>query len=215
MIRVRLPTLAPAGGWNDGGNRLRDCLRRKRRPYRATANAFAWTEGSKDAACVLSLQPGAYTAVVRGQNGGTGIVLLEAYEVDTANHASELVNLSTRSMVKTADAVQIAGFIISGTAPQKVLIRASGPALTQYGVSNVLADPVLEIHDATQATIATNDDWDSGLQASFQQLNINNWQLGSKDAAISLTLNPGAYTAVVSGKNGGMGNALVEVFITQ
>lgn len=176
-----------------------------------SVGAFTWDDGSKDAALVVTLNPGLYTAIVSGKNDGTGAALVEAYEIDTANNSSKLVNISTRSLVKTDDNVQIAGFIIGGTTPKKVIIRASGPALTKYGVSGVLADPVMELHTATDV-IATNDNWDAALRPDFQKVGIDNWQVGSNDAALVVTLNPGPYTAVIYGKNKTTGVALMEVF---
>lgn len=177
----------------------------------AATGAFPLDEGSKDAAILLVLQPGGYTAVVKDKNGATGVGLVEVYEVDQGNNNSRLINLSSRSLVKTGNDVQIAGFIISGAHPKKVIIRASGPALTQYGIQGALADPFLEIHDDTK-TIVTNDNWDAALRADFLKISLDNWPVGSADAAVVLTLNPGKYTAIVSGKNQTSGVALVEVF---
>jgi len=172
-----------------------------------------WETGSKDAAVFVTLNPGAYTAVVSGKNNTTGTALIEAFEVESSGTA-KLTNISTRSVVKTNGDVQIAGFIISGNGPKKVVIRASGPALSKYNVPGVLADPVLEIHqNGVDAVLATNDDWiPADVRPTFQLLGIDNWDIGSKDAALVLTLNPGGYTAVVSGKNNTTGVALIEVF---
>ncbi|HEU5080686.1 MAG TPA: immunoglobulin domain-containing protein [Opitutaceae bacterium] len=178
--------------------------------FQAT-NAFGWVDGSKDAAIVVNLDPGSYTAVVAGKNNATGVALIEAYEVDIPNRNSKLINISTRSTVKTDANVQIAGFIISGDAPKRVVIRASGPALTKYGVGGVLADPVMELHSG-ETVLAQNNDWDPSLRADFQAVGIDNWETGSKDAAIVTTLQPGGYSVIVSGKNGTTGVALVEVF---
>jgi len=178
------------------------------------SGAFSWTDGSKDAALVITLNPGGYTAVIGGKNNTTGLALAEVYEVDLANSDAKIINLSTRSVVQTGANVQIAGFIISGTGPKKVIIRASGPALTKYNVPGVLADPVLELHSST-ATLATNDDWDASLRPDFQMVGADNWDVGSKDAAIVTTLNPGSYTAIVSGKGSAIGVALIEVFEEQ
>ena len=174
------------------------------------ANAWAWPVGSKDAAMVVTLNPGAYTAIVSGKDNAVGVALVEVYEVDFTNNASRLVNISTRSAVQGGEEVQIAGFIIAGPGRQKVIVRASGPALAKYGVTDFLADPFLEIH-GRDGLVASNDDWDGGLQADFQAVGIDNWATGSKDAAVELTLDPGAYTAVVSGKSGDTGIALVEI----
>lgn len=176
-----------------------------------TVGAFAWDDGSKDAALLVTLNPGLYTAIVAGKNNGVGAALVEAYEVDTANDTSKLINLSTRSLVKTDANVQIAGFIVGGSGPKKLIIRAWGPALTKYGVGGVLANPVMELHTPTDL-IATNDNWDVALRPDFQKVGIDNWDVGSNDAALVVTLNPGAYTAVVSGKNNTTGVALIEIF---
>lgn len=176
-----------------------------------TLHTFGWDNGSKDAALVLTLNPGGYTAIVSGNNGATGVSLIEVYEVDVANLSSHLVNISSRSLVKIDADVQIAGFIISGGTPKKVIIRASGPALTKYGVPGVLADPTLEVYNG-QTVIASNDNWDSAVRGDFQKINADNWDTGSKDAALVLTLNPGGYTAIVRGKNNTSGVALIEVF---
>jgi hypothetical protein len=125
-----------------------------------------------------------------------------------------LINISTRSLVGTSDNVQIAGFVVSGSAPKRLVIRAAGPVLAaNYGVSGALADPVLELHNqGTNAVIATNDDWDSSLASDFIAVGAFPWTAGSKDAALVTTLDPGQYTVVVKGKNNGTGVALVEVY---
>lgn len=179
-----------------------------------SAGAFPWDEGSKDAAILITLNPGIYTAIVAGKNESTGVGLVEVYEIDQTNNASRLVNLSTRSVVKTDANVQIAGFIIAGNNPKKVVVRASGPALTKYGVPAILLDPIVEIHqNGLNSTLSTNDNWDEvALRPIFKRLGIDNWDTGSKDAGVAVTLNPGAYTAVVSGKNNTTGVALIEVY---
>ena len=176
--------------------------------------AFEWEQGSKDAAILATLNPGNYTALVSGANNGTGVALIEAYDV----HGSpKFVNISTRSLVKTGGEIQIAGFVISGTSPKKVLIRASGPALTKYGVTGALTNPKLELHDGKQV-IMSNDDWSSEpltaveIEAVRPTVGAFEWETGSKDAAILATLNPGNYTALVSGVNNGTGVALIEVY---
>lgn len=174
------------------------------------AGAFSWELGSKDSAMRVTLDPGAYTAIVRGKADTTGVSLVEVYELDGATGSSRLVNLSTRSNVGTSDNVQIAGFIVSGSVPKRVVVRGSGPALKKYGVSGVLEDPTLSLHDV-DGVIAENDNWDASLRPEFQRLGIDNWETGSKDCALEVTLNPGAYTAIIRGKNDTTGVALVEV----
>ena len=137
--------------------------------------------------------------------------LVEVYEIDRTNSGSKLVNISTRSLVRSAAEVQIAGFVISGSAPKPVIIRASGPALTQYGVPGVLADPKIELYSGS-SSIAQNDNWGAPLRTEFLRLGLDNRSVGSNDAAFSVTLDPGAYTVIVSGKSSASGVALVEVF---
>ncbi len=175
------------------------------------AGAYEWVSAdSKDAALLLTLPPGGYTAVVDGQ-GGTGVSLVEVYEVDREGGAPKLINLSTRSIVRTGEAVQIAGFVIGGNGPKRVVLRASGPALVNRDITGTLADPVLELYSGT-APIAGNDNWTEAVRADFQRLGIDNWTAGSADAALALTLAPGDYTAVVTSKDGTAGVCLIEVY---
>jgi hypothetical protein len=125
---------------------------------------------------------------------------------------AQAVNLSTRMRVQTGDNVGIGGFIITGTAPKHVLLRAIGPSLAQSGVPNVLADPVLELHGPGAFVTVTNDNWrDDPVQ---EALIIADGIPPTNDleSAIDATLSPGAYTAIVRGKNNTSGVALVEVY---
>lgn len=178
----------------------------------AAVGAGAWTAGSKDAAIITALQPGLYTAIVRGKNSTSGVAIVEAFEQDIDNRAAKVVNISSRSLVKTGDDVMIAGFVINGDQPKTVVIRAAGPALATAGISNFLPDPVLEIYDSQGAKFIENDDWDSSIATDFSNVGAAQWPLGSKDAALVLTLKPGLYTAIVRGKNNATGVSLVEVF---
>lgn len=168
-------------------------------------------------AIIATLVPGTYTAVVRGVANGTGVGVVEVYDLGSSS-GSLLTNLSTRGYVQTGDNVMIAGLIVV-TQPTRVIIRAVGPSLTQFGVPDVLANPQLELHDAN-GTIARNDDWQvtqlGGVIASDQVAEIQKSQLAPANAAesaIIATLQPGAYTAVVRGIGGTTGNALVEVYV--
>jgi len=125
--------------------------------------------------------------------------------------AEKLANISSRVSAGTGDNRLIGGFIISGTAPKRVIVRATGPSLGQYGVNSVLADPTLELHDKTGAIIATNDNWKDSQQAEIEGTGLS--PVNELESAIVRTLNPGAYTAIVGGKNDGdSGTALVEVY---
>jgi hypothetical protein len=114
--------------------------------------------------------------------------------------------------VQTGDNVGIGGFIITGTAPKHVLLRAIGPSLTQFGVPNVLADPVLELHGPGAFVTITNDNWRDDPVQEAQILATGIPPTNDLESAIDATLNPGAYTGVVRGKNNTSGVALVEVY---
>jgi protocatechuate 3,4-dioxygenase beta subunit len=175
--------------------------------------AFALPSGSKDAALTVTLPAGAGTAHVRGTDAG--IALVEAYDT-TSTATSRLVNLSARSTVGAADSMLIAGFVIQGTGTKRLLVRAVGPKLGEFGVTGALADPKLEIFNATGTVVSTNDDWSSSLASAFTQAAAFALNTGSKDAALVVTLPAGAsYTAVVSGVNGATGEALVEIYDLQ
>ena len=114
--------------------------------------------------------------------------------------------------VQTGDNVGIGGFIITGTAPKHVLLRAIGPSLTQFGVPNVLADPVLELHGPGAFATITNDNWREDPVQEALILATGIPPTNDLESAIDATLNPGAYTAVVKGKNDTSGVALIEVY---
>jgi uncharacterized delta-60 repeat protein len=130
----------------------------------------------------------------------------------TPTPGAQAVNLSTRMLVQTGDNVGIGGFIITGTAPKHVLLRAIGPSLTQSGVPDALADPVLELHGPGAFVTITNDNWrdDPVQEAAILATGIP--PTNDLESAIDMTLNPGAYTAVVRGKDNTSGVALVEVY---
>lgn len=159
-----------------------------------------------ESAILMSLDPGAYTAIVRGVNSSTGIGLIEAYDLELAAD-SILANISTRGLVRTGDNVMIGGFIVLGADAQKVLVRAIGPSLP---VTGALADPTLELHDKDGSTIASNDDWRSDQEADIIGTTIP--PTDDAESAILATLTPDAYTAIVRGKNGTTGVALVEAY---
>jgi hypothetical protein len=124
----------------------------------------------------------------------------------------QLLNISTRGEVLTGNSVLIGGFIITGTDAKKVIIRGIGPSLSNFGLANVLADPTLELHDNTGATIATNDNWQDDANQKTQIEASGLAPSNELESAIVTTLQPGAYTAILQGKNGGTGIGLVEVF---
>jgi hypothetical protein len=163
---------------------------------------------SHESAIISTLQPGNYTAIVRGVNNTTGVALVEVYDLDTTASVN-LVNISTRGFVETGDNVMIGGLIILGSTPEKVIIRAIGPELTAYGVPGALQDPTLELHDGQGNLIAFDDNWKDSQQTEIAATGL--FPTDDRESAIVATLPPGNYTAIVHGVNGTSGVALVEV----
>jgi len=165
-----------------------------------------------EAAILANLQPGAYTAIQTGAGGGTGAALIEVYDVDRLA-ASRLINISTRGLVQTGNNVLIAGCSLAGRFGSNVVIRALGPSLVQLGVNNALRDPVLALYDSNANLITADDNWKDSQQREIADTGLQ--PPNDLDAAISATLAAGNYTAVVTGKNGTTGVALLEVYATQ
>lgn len=165
----------------------------------------------REAAGIVELAPGAYSVVLRGSGGDTGIALLDAYDLDQSALA-KVANVSTRGFVGTGDNVLIAGVIVGGPAggSAKVMFRAIGPSI--QGVSNPLADPILELHDSNGTTTATNDDWKSE-QAATEATGIP--PTDDHESALVRNLPAGSYTALVRGKNNSTGIGLVEAYNLQ
>jgi hypothetical protein len=162
-----------------------------------------------ESAILTSLNPGAYTAIVRGVNNGTGIALVEGYDLDPAA-GSKLGNMSTRALVQTGNNVMIGGFIITGSGQKRVIVRAIGPSLAQHSITNPLQDTTLELHNGSGAVIAFNDNWRDTQETEIQATGLA--PTDNRESAIVRTLAPGNYTAIVRGKNNTIGVALVEVY---
>jgi hypothetical protein len=173
-----------------------------------SAGAFAYASAtSLDAALVASIS-GGRTAHVYGRTGGA--VLVEGYDVGTGD-AQRFTGLSARNRVGTGANILIAGFSLSGEGMRNLLIRAVGPTLGVFGVPGVLADPKLEIYqDSTK--IGENDNWSAMLSTAFSSVGAFQLTPGSKDAAITISLPANGYTVQVSGADGGVGEALVEIY---
>ncbi len=187
----------------------------QRAEIRASGHA---PKDGRESAIIADLPPGNYTAIVRGVNDTTGVGLVEVYDL-SPDVNSTLGNISTRSFVQTGDNVMIGGFIVQGTQPKQVILRAIGPELTQHGVPDALADPTLELHDETGALIASNDNWVQtiigGIITMNQVREIRNSghaPTDPRESAIIATLPPGNYTAIVRGVNNTTGVGLVEVY---
>jgi hypothetical protein len=166
-----------------------------------------------ESAIIRTLDPGSYSATLRGKNDAQGIGVVEIYDLDSTAD-SKLANISTRAFVDGGDNVLIGGIIGGGNGSQpKVVIRAIGPSLTPAGVPNALQDPVLELHDKNGTTIATNNDWQSDQKDAIQATGVA--PSNAKESAIVATLQPTNYTAIVKGANNSSGVALVEVYHVQ
>jgi hypothetical protein len=182
----------------------------------AEFGAFALPTGSRDAALLSSPAAGAYTAQLTGKAGTSGVALVELYH-RAGTGVAGLVNLSARTRVGTGAEVLIAGFVIAGTEPKRLLIRGVGPALAGFGVGGVLADPQLALFRQGSATaLRQNDDWSTGgsaaLAAAAAQAGAFALPANSRDAALLVVLEPGAYTAQISGAAGSTGVALLELY---
>ncbi len=176
--------------------------------------AFRLPATSKDAVLLNTLAAGGYTAQVSGAAGTSGVVLLEAYDSDAGSPLARYTNLSARNQVGTGGNILIVGFNITGNGPKNLLIRAVGPSLAQFGVTGTLADPQLAIFNSGGTQTNQNDDWGSSaaLTATFDSVGAFRLPAASKDAALSVTLQPGSYTAQVSGAANTTGVALAEIY---
>jgi hypothetical protein len=183
--------------------------------------AFALPSPGKDAALLVTLDPGGYTAQVNAATGDPGVALVEVYDAGDGSGSSvpRVINISTRGRAGVGEEALIAGIVVSGNAPKRVLVRGIGPTLATFGVSGTLQDPVLTILSG-QTTLLTNDDWSiqsTGVTASdiaTASASVGAFALtpSSKDAALLITLQPGSYTAQLSGKGTASGVALIEVY---
>lgn len=199
--------------------------------------AFSLPENGADAAVLLSLSPGAYTAMLTGTDDAAGVGLIELYDADVVQQGiARATNLSTRGHVGPDEQALIAGFVVEGIVTRKLLIRAIGPTLASFGLEGVLEDPVLALSDAVRRDLASSDNWadapefkrcstcasgfapggvEAGSRATaadFAAAGAFALESGSQDAALVVSLRPGHYTVVVTGRNGGSGTALVEVY---
>ena len=165
-----------------------------------------------ESAIDVTLNPGTYTALVKGKNNTSGVALVEVYDFSQAASA-KLANISTRAFVSTGSDLVIAGFILGGGSGEgSIAVRGVGPSLTALGVPNALADPILELRDGNGALLVSDNDWqDNPTQA--KELTAAGLALSNDlEAGITATLPPGLYTALLGGLNNGTGIGLVEVY---
>ncbi len=180
--------------------------------------AFALVADSRDAVVYTRLESGAFTAQCAGENGGTGVALVELYDTSgLTTGRSRFVNASARSQVGRGDDVMIAGFAIAGSTPLRVLIRGVGPALAQFSVEGALADPQLKVFDGARLLRAESHEWSRNansaeIAATTQGVGAFTLANNGRDAALLLQLAPGAYTVQLSGAGETTGVGLIEIY---
>jgi hypothetical protein len=166
---------------------------------------------------LTTLAPGTYTALMSASDARPGVGLIEIYDLSGGSLAQKLSNLSIRAAVGTGEGTLISGLVVGGSAPKRVLIRAAGPSLTQFGVTGALPRPTLSLFSATGAVLAQNSGWSTSADAASivdAAARVGAFVFGatSADAALILNLPSGAYTAQVTGVAGATGTALLEVY---
>jgi uncharacterized delta-60 repeat protein len=168
----------------------------------------------RESAIVKTLAPGNYTTVLNGKSDGTGIGLVEVYDLSAA--AAQLANISTRGSAGRDSDLMIAGVIVGQTPngnTATVLVRALGPSLAAHGISGALTDPVLELHDPNGGLVADNDDWRIGAEQSITDTGIP--PADDRESALVQVLTAGNYTAIMGGKDGLPGVGLIEIYNLQ
>jgi hypothetical protein len=161
-----------------------------------------------ESAIDATLNPGAYTGVVKGTGGTSGIGLVEVYDLSQAV-LSKLANISTRALVGTGNDIVIAGFILGNNSGQtRIVLRGLGPSLLSFGIPNALADPTLELRDNNGAVLASNDNWGNNPELIAAGLAPTN----SLESGIAITLGPGQYTALLGGQGNSTGVGVIEVY---
>jgi hypothetical protein len=166
-----------------------------------------------ESAIIANLVPGSYTAVVRGLGNGVGTGVVDAFDLSPAASAT-LVNIATRGLIQPGDKLMIAGFIIQNGSVRAV-VRAIGPSLSAFGITNALADTTLQLRDANGAIVVENDNWKTRSDGSSQQAELEATSLqptNDLEAAVVTTLQPGQYTAQVRGKPESTGTGVVQVY---
>jgi hypothetical protein len=165
-----------------------------------------------EAAIDATLNPGAYTAVVRGKNNTSGVALIEVYDLSQAAPA-KLANISTRAFVNTGDDIVIAGFILgNNSGNDRIIARGIGPSLAALGVSNALPNPTLELRDGNGGLLIANNDWLDDPAQAAELTAAGLAPTNQLESGIAATLPPGLYTALLAGLNNATGVGLVEVY---
>lgn len=204
--------VASNDNWATGGvTTLRDAF--------ASVGAFDFTDAAGRDAALLASIAGARTIHVVDTAGRAGVALIEIYDAGLASGSDRLVNFSARNVAGTGENALIAGFVVSGNVPKRLLVRGVGPRLSALGVTGVLTDPKVELFlaEGGRSTLfAANDNWAEGgvgpARAAFASVAAFDLADGSRDAALVVTAPAGAYTAQVTGVGGATGEALVEIY---
>jgi len=167
-----------------------------------------------ESAIVQTLAPGAYTAILRGTGTDTGIGVVEVYDLNQAAN-SKLANIATRGFVETGNNVMIGGLIAgpTGASSIKVVVRAIGPTLANFGIVGALQDPTLELVTASGTVIRANNNWQDSQKTEIESFNLGPGDI--RESALVETIAPGNYTAIVRGVGDTTGVALVEVYNVQ
>ncbi len=164
-----------------------------------------------ESAIIVPLAPGSYTAVVRGAGNTTGTGVVDAFDLE-AGSTARLANIATRGLVQPGDKLMIGGFIVQN-GPVKVVVRAIGPSLVQFGISNALPDTSLQLRDQQGDIVLENDDWKTSQQQELENTGLQ--PTHDLEAALVTTIQPGQYTAQVRGKGNASGVGVVQVYFLQ
>lgn len=210
------PMLQTSGGWDSTGNSssLLEAM--------TISGAFALEPGGTDAAVLVDLMPGLYTAIASDRSNVGGVCLVEVYFVDSPELLSgsgQMKSLSTRGHVGSGNSSLIAGLVVEGSTPKQFLIRGVGPGLAQHGVAGFVEDPqIFVIPAGAQTAIAFNDEWSAdsadaaAISSATASVNVFPVSYGSADAALVVELDPGLYTVLLAPESGEAGVGLIEIY---
>ena len=164
-----------------------------------------------ESAIIANFAPGSYTAIVRGVDNTTGTGVVDAYDLNAASPA-RLANVATSGLIQPGDKLMIAGFIIQN-GPVRAVVRAIGPSLGAFGITNALPDTTLQLRNQNGTIVRENDDWQSDQKAELEATGLQPSEL--VEAAMVVTIPPGQYTAQVRGKPETTGIGVVQVYFLQ
>jgi hypothetical protein len=167
----------------------------------------------EESAVIVRLTPGSYTAIVRGLSNSTGTGVVDAYDLSPESEA-RLANVATRGLIQPGDQLMIAGFIIQN-GDATAVVRAIGPSLGAFGISNALPDTTLQLRDQNGAVVIENDDWQSDPQQKQELEDAGLQPSDPLEAAVVTIIPPGQYTVQVRGKPETTGIGVVQVYFLE